>query len=100
MIKDFIDAGLSGTESFRSRFALVNCNRTFASSLTGCLCILNYSLRDLSTVSSMPKSSTCRKQGLQTRFECSANGSSRIQAMLLIRSIRVFIFQKTAHGVC
>ena len=34
VIKDFIDAGLSGTEPFRSRFALVNCNRTFASSLT------------------------------------------------------------------
>ena len=37
VIKDFIDAGLSGTESFCSRFALVNYNRTFASSLTGCL---------------------------------------------------------------
>ena len=26
VVKDFIDAGLSGTESFRSRFMLVNCN--------------------------------------------------------------------------
>ena len=100
VIKDFIDAGLSGTESFCSRFALVNCNRTFASSLTSYLFIVNYSLRVLSTVSSMPKSSTRRKQGLQTIFECSTNGSSRIQAMLLIRSIRVFIFKKAAYGVC
>ena len=66
MIKDFVDTVLSGTEpfDFGLRFALVNCNRTFPSSLTGCLFILNYSLRDLSTVSSMPKSSTRRKQGL------------------------------------
>ena len=91
VIKDFIDAGLSGTEPFRSRFALVNCNGTFASSLTGCLFILNSSLRALSKVSSVPKSWTRRKQGLQTRFECSTNGSSIIQAMLLIRSIRVII---------
>ena len=91
VIKDFTDAGLSGTEPFRSRFVVVNCNRTLASSLTACLFILNYSLRDLSTVSSMLKSSTRRKQGLQTRFECSTNGSSRIQAMLLIRSIHIYI---------
>ena len=94
VIKDFIDAGLSGTDLFHLRFVLVNCNRTFASSLIGFLFILNYSLRDLSTVSSMPKSSTCWKQGLQTIFECSTNGSSRLQAMLLIRSICVFILKK------
>ena len=64
MIKDFIDAGLSGAELFRLRFVLVNCNRTFASSLTGCLFILNYLLRGLRTVSSMPKSLSYQKQGL------------------------------------
>ena len=58
VIKDFIDAGLSRTEAFRSRFVLENCNCTFASSLTSCLFILNYSLRGLSTVSFVPKSST------------------------------------------
>ena len=35
VIKDFIDAGIPGTELFRLRFVLVNCSRTFASSLTG-----------------------------------------------------------------
>ena len=100
VIKDFTDAGLSGTEPFHSRFVVVNCNRTLASSLTACLFILNYSLRDLSTVSSMPKSSTRRKQGLQTRFECSTYGSSRIQAMLLIRSIRIYISKKLLCLIC
>ena len=38
VIKDFVDTVLSGTEpfDFRLRFALVNCNRNFPSSLTGC----------------------------------------------------------------
>ena len=40
VIKDFIDAELSGTELFHSRFTFVNCNCTLASSLTSCLFIL------------------------------------------------------------
>ena len=80
VIKDFIDAGLPGTEPFCLRFALVNCSRTFASSLTGWLFILNYLLRELSTVSSMLKSSTCQKQGLQTRFECSTQVNTNLKS--------------------
>ena len=68
----------------------MNCYCTFASSLTGCLFnyfIQNYSLRGLSTVSSVPKSSIHRKQGLQMRFKYSTSD--------VIDQINLHIYLKT-----
>ena len=95
VMKDFVDAGQSILSHFVQSLSLWSVITPLsvlwpAASLSYIIC-----WRACTQFRLCPRALTRWKQGLQMRFECTCrtNVSSRIQVMLLIRSIHIFILK-------